>query len=177
MGKYIDYIQPTKYIVSSTSYSDEFDTPVLTPGQTFVLGYTNEEDGIFKASKEEPIILFDDFTTSNHWVDFDFKVKSSASKILVKKENAEVNFRYLFYCIKNIKFDKGEHGRKWISIFSKIRILIPPIEVQNDIVNKLDIMDKLLNDISEGLPAEIEMRQKQYVYYRNKLLNFKNKNY
>lgn len=72
------YEQPTNYIVKNTNYSDEYEIPVLTAGQTFILGYTNEKDGIYKANKEEPVIIFDDFTVANKWVDFNFKVKSSA---------------------------------------------------------------------------------------------------
>ena len=52
----VDYIQPTKYIVKSTKYNDEYDIPVLTPGQTFILGYTNEKEGIYNADKENPIL-------------------------------------------------------------------------------------------------------------------------
>lgn len=55
----------------------------------------------------------------------------------------------------------------------KIEIPIPSIEKQKNVIEKLDIFNKLINDISEGLPAEIELRKKQYEYYRNKLLNFK----
>ena len=90
----LDYIQPTKYIVSSTMYSDEYSIPVLTPGDSFILGYTNETEGVYEASKDTPIILFDDFTTAIKWVDFPFKVKSSACKILVPKK--ECNLRYMY---------------------------------------------------------------------------------
>ena len=75
-----------------TKYDDSFETPVLTAGQSFILGYTNEKNGIFKASKDNPVIIFDDFTTSFHWVDFDFKVKSSAMKML-RPKNESYNFR------------------------------------------------------------------------------------
>lgn len=91
MGELLDYTQPTKYIVSSTEYSDEYDIPVLTAGQTFVLGYTNEHENICNASQSNAVIIFDDFTTAIKWVDFPFKVKSSAMKILTAKYN--VNLR------------------------------------------------------------------------------------
>ncbi|RDU64614.1 hypothetical protein CQA53_07615 [Helicobacter didelphidarum] len=55
----------------------------------------------------------------------------------------------------------------------KLKIPIPPLEVQNEIVRILDTFDALVNDISIGLPAEIEGRRKQYEYYREKLLSFK----
>ena len=81
LGVLLDYEQPTKYIVKSTDYVEN-GIPVLTAGQSFILGYTDESEGIFGASQENPVIIFDDFTTSFHWVDFDFKVKSSAMKML-----------------------------------------------------------------------------------------------
>jgi type I restriction enzyme S subunit len=79
------YEQPTKYLVAAKNYSCEFDTPVLTGGKTFILGYKDEVDGIYKAS-ESPVIIFDDFTTANKWVDFDFKVKSSAMKMITSSD-------------------------------------------------------------------------------------------
>ncbi|MEI0700204.1 hypothetical protein R4K92_14910 [Brachyspira intermedia] len=82
LNSVIDYEQPSKYIVQDTKYNNDYDVPVLTAGQSFILGYTNEKDGIYKANKKEPVIIFDDFTTSFHWVDFNFKVKSSAMKML-----------------------------------------------------------------------------------------------
>lgn len=76
IGDITNYEQPSKYIVKSTDYNDNFTTPVLTAGQTFILGYTNETTGIFQASKSNPVIIFDDFTGAFKWVDFPFKVKS-----------------------------------------------------------------------------------------------------
>ena len=83
LGEIFKYEQPGPYIVSSTDYDDSYDTPVLTAGQSFILGYTNETDGIKKASPASPVVIFDDFTTSSHYVDFPFKVKSSAMKLLI----------------------------------------------------------------------------------------------
>lgn len=82
MGEVFKYEQPKKYLVASADYSDEYQTPVLTAGQSFILGYTDETEGIKKASKTDPVIIFDDFTTGNHYIDFPFKIKSSALKIL-----------------------------------------------------------------------------------------------
>ena len=112
----LDYIQPTKYIVSSEEYSNKFNTPVLTAGDTFLLGYTNDKDGIYNASKHNPIILFDDFTTAIKWVDFPFKVKSSACKIIVSK--TKTNLRYCYYAMKAMNFDHSQHKRYWISEYS-----------------------------------------------------------
>lgn len=76
LGDVLDYEQPTKYIVKCKDYQNE-GMPVLTAGQTFILGYTDETNGIFEASKENPVIIFDDFTTSFHWVDFNFNLNSA----------------------------------------------------------------------------------------------------
>ena len=116
LNSLLDYIQPTKYIVSSEEYSNDFNTPVLTAGDTFLLGYTNDKDGIYEASKCKPIILFDDFTTEIKWVDFPFKVKSSACKIIIPKE--KTNLRYCFYAMKAMNFDHSRHIRYWISEYS-----------------------------------------------------------
>ena len=76
----LSYEQPTPYIVESTDYSDNYKTPVLTAGKSFIIGYTNETKGIYD---KLPVIIFDDFTTSIQYVNFPFKVKSSAMKILL----------------------------------------------------------------------------------------------
>ena len=161
----LDYEQPSKYIVKSTEYADEYDTPVLTAGQTFILGYTNEKDNIYVANKNNPVIIFDDFTAGNHWVDFNFKVKSSAMKMLKPKEG--VNLRYCYHFIQTIKVDTTEHKRLWISKYSQIQIPIPSIETQEKIVETLD---KFTNYVTE-LQAELQDRTKQYEYYRDMLLS------
>ena len=79
LGELLSYEQPTPYIVGSTDYNDKYKTPVLTAGKSFVLGYTNETNGVYTAL---PVIIFDDFTTASQYVNFEFKVKSSAMKIL-----------------------------------------------------------------------------------------------
>lgn len=172
LGELLDYEQPGKYIVESTKYSDAYATPVLTAGQSFILGYTNETSGVYNATKESPVMIFDDFTTSFHWVDFKFKVKSSAMKILTPK-NIGVNFKYVFYAMKCIKYNPGSHARQWIDKFSKIQIPIPSQDSQERIVGIINTFNKVCNSLESGLPAEIAARQKQYEYYRDKLLTFK----
>lgn len=159
-----NYEQPSKYIVNSTDYSDDFETPVLTAGQTFILGYTNETDGIYKASKDNPVIIFDDFTGALKWVDFPFKIKSSAMKLITA--NNKILIRYLYYTMENIGFSSNEHKRLWISIYSEMKIPVPPLEVQREIVRILDSFTLLTAELT----AELTARQKQYDFYRNKLL-------
>ena len=122
LSEMLDYIQPQPYIVSSENYSDEFKIPVLTAGKSFVLGKTNESAGIYDANKEKPIILFDDFTTTSKWVDFPFKVKSSACKILVSKGKA--NVKYAYYGMQWLSFDATQHKRYWISQYSLLTLPI-----------------------------------------------------
>ena len=167
IGEMVDYIQPTNYIVSSNKYSDDFSVPVLTAGKSFILGFTNEKDGIYQASNENPVVIFDDFTTSLHWVNFPFKVKSSALKILIPKSKNH-SFRYLYYSMKSLDYKKSEgtHERHWISKYSQIKFNMPPLKIQNEIVRILDNFTKL----EAELEAELEARKKQYEYYRNKLL-------
>ena len=135
LGDILDYEQPTKYIVASQEYKDEYKTPVLTAGQSFVLGYTNETDNIYE---QLPVIIFDDFTTANKYVDFPFKVKSSAMKMLQIKNNKIANLRYVYYMMQNIKFNSETHKRYWISEYSNIEIPLPPLSVQEEIVKELD---------------------------------------
>ena len=169
LGDVLDYEQPTKYIVKCKDYQNE-GMPVLTAGQTFILGYTDETNGIFEASKENPVIIFDDFTTSFHWVDFNFKVKSSAMKMLRVLSEREVSFRFVYYAMKCIKYQTLEHSRQWISKYSQIEIPLPPLEVQTEIVR---ILDKFTS-LEAELEAELDCRKRQYEYYRDKLLSFDN---
>jgi type I restriction enzyme, S subunit len=175
LNKVLGYEQPVKYIVKSTEYSDEFQTPVLTAGKSFILGYTNEEIGIYNASKQNPVIIFDDFTASFYWVEFDFKVKSSAMKMLRVKDGNVVLFKYLYYTMSNIKYTPIDHTRQWIEKYSKFLVPLPPLDEQQRIVHILDRFDTLCNDITSGLPAEIKARKQQYEHYRNKLLTFTKK--
>lgn len=165
----LDFEQPTPYLVKSTEYDDSFDVPVLTAGQSLLLGYTNETDGIYRASRDNPTIIFDDFTTSFHWVDFDFKVKSSAMKMLRPKKG--VNFRYVYYSMCGINFVPGGHQRHWISKYSQFQIPIPSLSEQERIVGILDTFTSAI----ENLKAQIANRRKQYEHYRDKLLDLEGK--
>lgn len=160
------YEQPSKYIVSNTDYNDEFEIPVLTAGQSFILGYTNEAEGIYEASKNAPVIIFDDFTTANKWVDFRFKVKSSAMKLLTSKDFNKYNIRYLYHVIQTIRYTPVDHSRQWIGTYSKFTIPVPPIEVQEEIVRILDNFTELTAELT----AELAARKKQYAYYEFKTI-------
>lgn len=171
IGEMVDYEQPSKYIVNSTKYDDSCSIPVLTAGQTFILGYTNETEGIYEASKEHPVIIFDDFTAAFKWVDFRFKVKSSAMKILTVKSDL-TTIRYVFHVMGFLNIQSDEHKRLWISNYSQIKIPVPPLEVQREIVHILDSYTASNNELKEQLEKELAARQKQYEFYRDMLLTF-----
>lgn len=171
LGEVLDYEQPTKYIVESTRYHNDHETPVLTAGQTFILGYTDEKEGIYEASKENPVIIFDDFTTSFHWVDFEFKVKSSAMKMLRPKKGSDIIFRFIYFAMKCVEYNPQDHARQWISVYSKFQIPIPPLPIQQEIVKILDSFTQL----EAELEAELEARRAQYKFYRDQLLCFEGK--
>jgi len=138
----LDYEQPTNYIVNSIDYDDSYSTPVLTAGKSFILGYTNETEGIFKENL--PVIIFDDFTTATKFVDFPFKVKSSAMKILkIKPEIGDIKF--VFHAMQNIVFNSEEHKRYWISQYSNIEIPLPPLEIQKEIVAEIEGYQKIID--------------------------------
>ncbi len=154
LDEILNFEQPTKYIVKSEIYNDSYSTPVLTAGKSFIKGYTNEIDGIYPASKL-PVIIFDDFTTASKYVDFPFKVKSSAMKILSSK-NDSINIKYVYYAMQNIKFNSTTHKRYWISQYCHEKINIPSIDIQNEIVNRLEKIEKA-----------IELKQQQVIYFTN----------
>ena len=142
----IDYEQPQVYIVQSTDYKSQYKTPVLTAGKSFIIGYTNESEGVFT---DLPVIIFDDFTTDSKFVDFPFKVKSSAMKILHVKE--EVNIQYVCWFMSITRLIGDTHKRYWISEYSKLHIPIPPRKEQDRIINKVNELFKIIDNISAEL--------------------------
>ena len=141
----LDYEQPQAYIVNNTDYSDEYETPVLTAGKSFIIGYTNENNGI---CDRLPVIIFDDFTTDSKLVDFPFKVKSSAMKILRTK--GEINIDYIAYYMSITRLIGDTHKRYWISEYSKLLIPIPPYQEQLRIVETVEtIFNEILKITAE----------------------------
>ena len=137
LGDLLDYEQPTKYLVKNSEYSDDNNVPVLTAGKTFILGYTNEANGIFD---NLPVVIFDDFTTAIKYVNFPFKAKSSAMKIL-KPRDAAMNLRLVFEIMRSIQFKLGDHKRYWISEYQHLPIKFPNPQEQTAIAEVLKDMD------------------------------------
>lgn len=158
----LSYEQPTPYIVESTEYSDAFETPVLTAGASFILGYTDEAEGIYD---QIPVIIFDDFTTASKYVNFPFKVKSSAMKILSANKELVLP-KFIYYRMQTIKFEHSTHKRYWIQQYSKIKVKIPSLKEQKRIVNKIEELFSELDSAVETLKKTKE----QLVVYRQSVL-------
>ena len=165
LGEIFKYEQPQPYIVKCTEYDDINEIPVLTAGQSFILGYTDEEFGIKEVSDENPLIIFDDFTTSSHYVNFSFKVKSSAIKLLTLNTKKD-NINCAFNALQGITYVPISHERHWISIFSSFDVLLPKSNDEQELIggflksldhlitlhqSKLDKLQKLKKSMLESM--------------------------
>lgn len=146
----LNYEQPTPYIVEDDTYKKE-GTPVLTANKGFILGYTDESFGIYN---KLPVIIFDDFTTDKKYVDFSFKIKSSAMKLLTLKDEERDNLRFIFECMSNIVFEEKEHKRYYISEYQHINIYVPSsLQEQNQIADTLLSIDKQISEYDKKIKA------------------------
>ncbi|WP_048506491.1 restriction endonuclease subunit S [Chryseobacterium angstadtii] len=159
LGKVLDYEQPTNYLVSNTEYDDNFEIPVVTAGKTFILGYTNEIEGVFE-KKRLPVIIFDDFTTASQYVEFQFKAKSSAMKILNGKDGN--NIKFIYEAMQMINYKIGGHGRHWISVFSELKIPFPALGEQTKIANFLTSIDEKIK-VEMTLLQQYENQKKYFL--------------
>ncbi|BAO97525.1 type I R-M system specificity subunit [Helicobacter pylori NY40] len=141
LGDILSYEQPTKFLVTTTQYLQKGFTPILTAGKTFILGYTNDKHGIYT---NIPVIIFDDFTTDSKMVNFPFKVKSSAIKILSLRDNNQADLKYIYEKLTLLKHQVTDHKRYWIDEFSNFEILLPPLNEQSAIANILSDLDHYL---------------------------------
>ena len=162
LGELLYYEQPTPYIVESTDYNDAYETPVLTAGKSFILGYTDEKEGIYD---QLPVIIFDDFTTASQYVNFKFKVKSSAMKILTPVTELVLP-KYIYYRMQIINFDHSTHKRYWIQQYSKIRVSVPPLSEQERIVARIE---ELFSQLDAGVET-LKKTKAQLAVYRQAVL-------
>ena len=155
------YEQPTKYLVTHTDYTDDdSQVPVLTANKAFILGYTTENFGIYDKG---PCIILDDFTLDCKYVDFKFKVKSSAIKILRAK--AKTNLRFIFEYFRFLELNTTEHRRHYIAEIEPMSILIPSNE-------EIDRIARLFTAIDERLEAarkELKILESQKMYMLQKM--------
>ena len=153
LGDCLQYEQPQPYLVASENYSSK-GTPVLTAGKTFVLGFTTEDFGIFE---DVPVIIFDDFTTDSKYVDFPFKAKSSAMKMLHAKEGH--NLKFLFETMQTIDFKPMDHQRHWISIYSNFVIATPSYNEQCKIALCFSSIDVAINACASKIVSLQEFKK------------------
>ncbi|MDH1882553.1 restriction endonuclease subunit S [Empedobacter sp. GD03797] len=153
----LNYEQPTKYLVTNTDYSpDSSLNPVLTANKAFILGYTDELFGVYNKGN---CIIFDDFTMDMKFVDFPFKVKSSAIKILTAKPN--VNLKFIFEYLSFLNLSSNEHKRHYISEIEPMKIQLPNYIQQKHVAD-------FLSSIDDKVKTEFEIhmlliKQKQYL--------------
>ena len=155
IGDVLDYEPPQSYIVEDTEYIDK-GTPVLTANKAFILGYTSETEGIYDKGD---CIIFDDFTLDSKYVDFPFKVKSSAIKILTA-ENKEL-LRYTFEFLKYLDLSTSEHKRHYIAETQNQEFILPTTQIVRTIAHTFSILSlRMETAIKQRLLFE---KQKQYL--------------
>ena len=155
VGDVFDYEQPQSYIVEDTEYTNE-GTPVLTANKAFVLGYTLETDGIYDKGD---CIIFDDFTLDCKYVDFPFKVKSSAIKILTAK-NKEL-LRYTFEFLKYLDLSTEEHKRHYIAETQNQEIILPTEQMVKTIAHIFSTLSLRMETAVKQ--KNVFEKQKQYL--------------
>lgn len=138
LSNILAYERPDNFIVETETYGEE-GIPVLTANKSFILGYTRESTGIYV---NLPVIIFDDFTTDKKYVDFPFKVKSSAIKILHTKHTDIL--RFIYELMNQITFEAKEHKRYYISTYQRIQVPLPKEEEQQKIADCLSSLDDLI---------------------------------
>ena len=149
------YEQPQPYIVEDTEYTAG-GTPVLTANKAFVLGYTSETDGIYDKGD---CIIFDDFTLDCKYVDFPFKVKSSAIKILTAK-NKEL-LRYTFEFLKYLDLSTDEHKRHYIAETQNQEFILPTTQIVRTIAHAFSTLSSRMQTIVKQ--RDMLELQKQYL--------------
>ena len=155
------YEQPTKYLVTDTDYTDDdSQVPVLTANKAFILGYTTENFGIYDKG---PCIILDDFTLDCKYVDFKFKVKSSAIKILRAK--AKTNLRFIFEYFRFLELNTTEHKRHYIAEIEPMSILLP----SNEEIDRIARLFTALDERLEAARKELKILESQKMYMLQKM--------
>ena len=94
---------------------------------------------------------------------------------LIPSTTEELDTKFLYYCLQGREYKVPTTGIPQLTapMVKQVEISLPDVEVQRKIVGVLDKFEKIRTDLNIGLPSEIEARQRQYEYYRDKLLTFK----
>ena len=151
----LSYEQPQPYIVENTEYTTE-GIPVLTANKAFVLGYTSETNGIYDKGD---CIIFDDFTLDCKYVDFPYKIKSSAIKILTAK-NKEL-LRYTFEFLKYLDLSTEEHKRHYIAETQNQEFILPTMHIVSTIAHTFSALSLRMESVVKQ--RNMFETQKQYL--------------
>ncbi len=151
----LDYEQPDKYIAEDIQEYSIKLIPVLTANKSFILGSTKDVQGIYQ---DIPVIIFDDFTTDSKYVDFKFKIRSSAIKLL-KSKNDNIDLKFIYELMQLIKFPRGGHKRYYISEYQYLRLMIPKYNEQKAIAQILSTADKEIDLLNQELEQLKEQKK------------------
>lgn len=163
--KEIRVISP-KLKIKKQEYLKSGKYPVIDQGQEFIVGYTNDSGAIFDSYS---YIIFGDHTESVKYINFEFAQGADGIKVL-RTDETYIKSRYLYHVILNFYKKTGKYMRHF-SILKNTIIPIPPIETQEKIVEILDKYTNYVTELQAKLQAELQIRTKQYEYYRDMLLS------
>lgn len=160
LGEVCDIVKATSKLKSG-DYCVSGKVPIIDQGAQYIAGYTDKE--LATIPKDE-YIIFGDHTETIKFVDFEFVQGADGLKILHTKKALS---KYVYYAFSNFYKKTASYKRHW-SKAKETSIPIPPLRVQSRIV---EILDKF-TQLEAELEAELEARNKQYDFYRNRLLDF-----
>lgn len=149
--------------IQRSDYGEGTLVPIVDQGQDLIAGYTDNHRA---AVPRGEYIVFGDHTRTVKWVDFEFAPGADGTKVL--RATSGVLARYGYYAFSNVDIPSRGYNRHW-TIARQLSIPIPPIEMQRIVVRSLDAFTELIL----ALQIELAARRKQYEYYRDRLLTFR----
>lgn len=144
--------------IQASEYQSFGNYPIIDQGQSQIAGYTNVEDGIFS---DVPAIIFGDHTRVIKYVDTPFFLGADGVKVL-KSKLLDVDYKYLFYCLQNVKIPDTGYNRhfKWLK---EAEIPLPPLDEQRRIAAVLDKVSDLIAKRREQLDKLDELVKARFV--------------
>lgn len=165
MGEICEIIKAPKKL-NRKDYMESGAFPIIDQGMEYIVGYSNCTDALLP---EDEYVLFGDHTRNIKYYKGNFIQGADGLKIIKTKDY--ILPKFLYHVMKTLNIENRGYNRHW-TVVSPLLIPIPPLELQEKIVSILDRFESLVNDLTQGLPAELAAVKEQYEYYRNKLLTF-----
>ena len=150
----IDTVKAKK--INSKEIKEIGKYPVIDQSQNFISGYSNEKNCLNEFT--HPVIIFGDHTLVFKYVDFSFVGAGDGIKVIKTKES--INTKFLYYLLNNYEFDSLGYSRHY-KLLKELRIPLPPLEIQNEIVEELEQYQKVIDgakQVIEGYTKKIEDR-------------------